>query len=302
MRALSTETRDPLLAKFAQMRYVCLPSPKQSLGSMFTLFSSRRICNLLTRWIETYRHDFGAPGTAGALGALLKQIVSNVHLIHYGSELLPFLDQSKEEVDVETFWCKTDPQFEEDSDKEDSEEDLARDIRVAREPISVTSSAPIGDADSLEGQSASDPKGKRKASTVGYPLAEPSGNRTRASTGVSSSNLPGQYAYGTGAAGAGTTTSPPSGFQNPARPPQDPREAAINVQGEERFRNLFVEPRKLLRVVGGILQNDPVHIAQEITRKMAIMFVAIEVSRLLVFSQGLVLNVFDSLEIGYGML
>ncbi|KAG8750194.1 hypothetical protein FRC14_000727 [Serendipita sp. 396] len=94
MRQLSQETQDPLLAKFAQMH----------------------ICNLLLQWKENYPTDFGAPGTFDALSALLKQIVSNVHLLHYASDLLRFLEEVPKLTDRETSWTKREEFVADDSD------------------------------------------------------------------------------------------------------------------------------------------------------------------------------------------
>lgn len=43
-------------------------------------------------WIRDYPHDFAVRGTAGALSALIKSIISKTYLLHYGSEFLPFLE------------------------------------------------------------------------------------------------------------------------------------------------------------------------------------------------------------------
>src|SRR5258708_1392667 len=103
MRQLSQETRDPLLAKFAQMRCVlCLWAFAPSTNNK----AHCSICNLLYEWKEQYPSDFGAPGTFGAFSALLKQIISNVHLVHYGSDLLPFLEDVPTLKDADTMWAK----------------------------------------------------------------------------------------------------------------------------------------------------------------------------------------------------
>ncbi|KAG8823765.1 hypothetical protein FRC19_003196 [Serendipita sp. 401] len=102
MRWLSQETRDPLLAKFAQMRSV---GPWFNTAIKIDKFSSS-ICSLLLQWKEDYPTDFGVPRTFSVLSALLKQIMSNVHLIHYASDLLPFLEEVPKMTDRETSWSK----------------------------------------------------------------------------------------------------------------------------------------------------------------------------------------------------
>ena len=53
---------------------------------------SRRVCQLLEVWIQDYPHDFAVGAAADALNALVKSIVTKTHLLHYGSDLLPFLE------------------------------------------------------------------------------------------------------------------------------------------------------------------------------------------------------------------
>ena len=56
-------------------------------------------------WIRDYPHDFAVKGTAGALNALIKSIISKTHLLHYGSEFLPFLEQLPSLVDQDSAWA-----------------------------------------------------------------------------------------------------------------------------------------------------------------------------------------------------
>ena len=43
-------------------------------------------------WIQDYPHDFAVGAAADALNALVKSIITKTHLLHYGSDLLPFLE------------------------------------------------------------------------------------------------------------------------------------------------------------------------------------------------------------------
>jgi hypothetical protein len=43
-------------------------------------------------WVQDYPHDFAVGAAADALNALVKSIVTKTHLLHYGSDLLPFLE------------------------------------------------------------------------------------------------------------------------------------------------------------------------------------------------------------------
>lgn len=62
-------------------------------------------------------------GTAGALHALMKSIISKTHLMHYGSELLPFLEQLPDLKDQDASWAKKVDIVEVGSDESDGEED-----------------------------------------------------------------------------------------------------------------------------------------------------------------------------------
>lgn len=64
-----------------------------------------RICDLLVEWISTYPTDFATPGSHGALKALVKHISSNPCTLHYGSDLLPFLDELPRLKDLESSWA-----------------------------------------------------------------------------------------------------------------------------------------------------------------------------------------------------
>lgn len=99
MRQLDNPSGDPMFACFAQMRY----------GSVFFLnyamLTIHRICHLLEIWIRDYPYDFAVPGTAGALSALIKSIISKTYLLHYGSDFLPFLEILPSLVDHDAAWA-----------------------------------------------------------------------------------------------------------------------------------------------------------------------------------------------------
>jgi len=46
----------------------------------------------LEAWVQDYPHDFAVGAAADALNALVKSIITKTHLLHYGSDLLPFLE------------------------------------------------------------------------------------------------------------------------------------------------------------------------------------------------------------------
>ncbi|TFK77078.1 ras GEF [Pluteus cervinus] len=93
--------RSVLLAMQKRMRQLDNPSG----DPMFACFAQMRICNLLEQWIHDYPHDFSVRGTAGALSALIKSIISKTYLLHYGSEFLPFLEMLPNLDDLDSTWA-----------------------------------------------------------------------------------------------------------------------------------------------------------------------------------------------------
>jgi len=85
--------------RFASPRSVVLALQKRmrlldqsSDDPMFSCYAQMRVCNLLEAWIQDYPHDFAVGAAADALNALVKSIVTKTHLLHYGTDLLPFLE------------------------------------------------------------------------------------------------------------------------------------------------------------------------------------------------------------------
>ncbi|KAF9459923.1 ras guanine nucleotide exchange factor domain-containing protein [Collybia nuda] len=93
--------RSVLLAMQKRMRQLDNPSG----DPMFACFAQMRICHLLELWIRDYPYDFSVKGTAGALAALVKSIISKTYLLHYGSEFLPFLEMLPNLVDQDSAWA-----------------------------------------------------------------------------------------------------------------------------------------------------------------------------------------------------
>lgn len=98
--------------RFATPRNVLLTMQKRmrqldslSADPMFACFAQMRICALLEAWIKDYPYDFAVRGTAGALSALIKSILSKTYLLHYGSELLPFLEALSSYRDDDSAWA-----------------------------------------------------------------------------------------------------------------------------------------------------------------------------------------------------
>ena len=252
MRQLSQEARDPLLAKFAQMRCVlCSRAPLPRTDDN----AHRSICNLLYEWKEQYPSDFGAPGTFGAFSALLKQIISNVHLVHYGSDLLPFLEDVPTLKDADTMWAKKeDAPHLQDDDSDDGNsifeeayvpQPSDRDDQPSRGKRARGKAAgapPPGDSSS-------------RPATVGstaYSALTPVSSRTRDTVPKD-----GQFREGT---------------------------MTMNRIDPPKASTLRVNTKELLRISNIIVAIDHNHVAQEITRRMAAMFEVIQVCSVQSFS------------------
>ena len=82
-----------------------------------------RICTLLEQWIHDHPTDFAVPGTAGALQALIKQILRQPHTLYYGSDFLPFLEILPTLQDQDSSWAVTVETVIADSDELDSDSD-----------------------------------------------------------------------------------------------------------------------------------------------------------------------------------
>ncbi len=89
-----------------------------------------RVCHLLETWIREYPSDFAAKGTAGALNALIISIISKTHLLHYGSEFLPFLEQLPSLEEEDTAWALKVDTADTDSDTNCGSEDDETRVKV----------------------------------------------------------------------------------------------------------------------------------------------------------------------------
>jgi len=80
-------------------------------------------------WIADYPTDFAVNGSAGALNALIRSMLAKPHLLHYGSQLLPFLEVLPTLQDRDSSWA-VQPEIRDESDVEDfldEEEDFQLD-------------------------------------------------------------------------------------------------------------------------------------------------------------------------------
>ena len=290
MIELGKETRDPLLAKFAQMRLARFLSPLNSINDyigpcgvlVYCLYSSIidaiiRICNLLSQWKENYPNDFGAPGTFGALQALLKQVVSNVHLVHYASDLIPFLDEIPKLEDRESSWCKKEETIGGDDSEDESANGTDDEIIPRLEDDEETYVGRGGGA--FERRTRTPASSNPTAPPQGRTLTAGGGGGERPYHAAGSNSAPNV------ATTASTSTEPPSG--SGALPPLPTRTAASSMPGFEPEtvftfdrvvgRTARVNVKELQRIAHTVMQLETVHIAQEITRRMLILFKKIEV-------------------------
>ncbi|EKM83863.1 hypothetical protein AGABI1DRAFT_32846 [Agaricus bisporus var. burnettii JB137-S8] len=131
--------RKVLLAMQKKMRDLDEPSG----DPMFSCFAQMRICHLLEIWIADYPNDFAVKGTASALHALIRSILAKTHLLHYGSQLLPFLEILPILEDQDAVWAIK-PETTEESDGESlmDEEDYIKPYSDKPDPPSVPSSSP----------------------------------------------------------------------------------------------------------------------------------------------------------------
>lgn len=99
------------------------------------MFSS--ICNLLEHWIQSYPSDFAVPGTAGALSALIRQILRQPHTLYYGSDFLQFFESLPALQDQDSAWAvKAETSL---SESDESDSDLAYEPPAEpSQPASVT--------------------------------------------------------------------------------------------------------------------------------------------------------------------
>ncbi|KAJ3750360.1 ras guanine nucleotide exchange factor domain-containing protein [Lentinula detonsa] len=127
--------RSLLLAMQKRMRQLDNPSG----DPMFACFAQMRICHLLEIWIRDYSYDFAVRGTAGALSALVKSIISKTYLLHYGFDFLPFLEVLPTLVDRDSAWAL---KVDDAADSDDSYSFMEDDDESVKSAKKSTSSPP----------------------------------------------------------------------------------------------------------------------------------------------------------------
>ena len=212
----------------------------------------------MSQWKDNYPTDFGAPGTFGALSALLKQIVSNVHLVHYASDLLPFLEEVPNVTDRETSWSKK-----EDTVGADSDEEVAdgtdEDAVLALEDDEETYLGKAKGAFEKRPPASSNP-GPPPPQTTERPYPpKASSSAPDVATILNQPPTPAQLRL-------------PMGSSHLQQAPEKII-TATRIAGKQPR----VNPRELINVANAIQNMETVHIAQEVTRRMLLLFRRIEV-------------------------
>ncbi|PAV21147.1 ras GEF [Pyrrhoderma noxium] len=125
-----TTPRKILLAMQKRMLELNQPSNDYTLAA----YAQLRICTLLEQWIHDHPTDFAVPGTAGALQALIKQILRQPHTLYYGSDFLPFLEILPTLQDQDSSWAVKVETIIADSDESDNDSDAVNPARpITRE-------------------------------------------------------------------------------------------------------------------------------------------------------------------------
>jgi hypothetical protein len=134
--------------------------------------TSVRICNLLETWIREFPYDFAVKGTAGALIALIKSIISKTHLLHYGSEFLPFLEQLPSLVDQDATWALKSEVSDADSDVYSLEdEDEGHKIEDKEESDTGSEPQTVALSSSRPAASSTSPQSRERKSSLPLPRA-----------------------------------------------------------------------------------------------------------------------------------
>jgi len=206
-----------------------------------------RICDLLEEWIRAFPSDFATPGAYGAITALAKQISSNPSTLHYGSDILPFLEILPTLQDADASWalpCEDTPGDSEDEGLDDEEEE-----GVTSPTTPIITNMP-NDSDTVVNSSIRD-------SITASVQSQPKTNGTRERKGslpLSSKSM------------LTTTTSTSSS--------EGPRPYPKHIPTGPRTGNSVKE---LVKLAQNLATYDTLEIAQQITRMQSELFLKIEV-------------------------
>jgi len=189
-----------------------------------------------------------------------------VHLVHYASDLIPFLDEVPKLVDRESTWCKKEETVSVD-DSEDESTDGTDDGYIPR----------LEDEDDTYVGKGGVPFERRTRAPASSNPPAPQGRQL-----ASGAERPYHVAGSNSAPNVATTTSTSSDQSSFSPVPPIPNRSgleqeAVFTHDRHAPRNARVNVKELQRVANSIMQTETLHIAQEITRRMLILFKKIEV-------------------------
>ena len=123
-------------------------------------------------WVQDYPHDFAVGAAADALNALVKSIVTKTHLLHYGSDLLPFLE-GRPLQDKDSAWAV---QVNEPTAESDEPYTFSEDDDDVVPPLETTSIQTLVSEDASSTQSLAVTSGRERKSSL--PLSARSNGTT----------------------------------------------------------------------------------------------------------------------------
>lgn len=170
---------DPLLSRFAQMKYVALLSPP----ALLTCCS--RLCGVLSTWVQTYPGDFAGRATFHILQTFLDGLLPRgaTWVAHFAIELIPLLTRIQRMDDPETAWALPDELLTEPPPEQQTASSRRQSLAPSFESTSSAAlssglPAPLG-IDSIESDLS---QHKRRSSETGTMATTDSAGRTRSVT------------------------------------------------------------------------------------------------------------------------
>jgi len=123
-------------------------------------------------WVQDYPHDFAVGAAADALNALVKSIITKTHLLHYASDLLPFLER-RPLRDKDSAWAM---QVHEPTAEGDEPYSFSEDDDDVVPPLETTSVQTLVSEDASSTQSLAVTPGRERKSSL--PLSARSNGAT----------------------------------------------------------------------------------------------------------------------------
>lgn len=189
-------------------------------------------------WIQDYPHDFLVGSSTAALNALIKSIISKTHLLHYGSDFLPFLEYRPKE-DTDAAWA----------------------LKVEESPGESDDSFSVyDDGEDRANATGHEPEVETDSPSSLTHLPPPNGNRKSSASRMTS----------TMSARERKSSLPLTAKELSGIPTLDAPEEMVDMTPKQTIK-------ELLRISQELSFMDPNDIAQEITRIETLLFLNIEV-------------------------